>query len=64
MTATALTPAPAHRPRPLPGARAHRLAFAPLRAIRAFGGAVVSVAVLGRHDEEAGVRDPRPAHRD
>ncbi|MEU6978654.1 MULTISPECIES: hypothetical protein [unclassified Streptomyces] len=58
MTATTLTPAPTTLP------RVHRLAFAPLRAIRAFGGAVVSVAVLGRHDEaEAGVRDPRPTYQ-
>ncbi|MFC8505110.1 hypothetical protein ACFU3J_00380 [Streptomyces sp. NPDC057411] len=55
MTATTLTPAPTVLP------RARRAASAPLRAIRAFGGALVSVAVLGRYDDEAGVRDPRPA---
>ncbi|MEU8762255.1 hypothetical protein [Streptomyces sp. NPDC048659] len=59
MTATALTPAstvPSLR-------RARRAATAPLRAIRAFGGALVAVAVLGAYDEEAGVRDPRPTHQ-
>ncbi|MEU6928347.1 hypothetical protein [Streptomyces sp. NPDC046385] len=60
MTATTLTPAPT-----APSlTRARRLAAAPLRAIRAFGGAFVAVAVLGVHEEAAGVRDPRPAHQD
>ncbi|GAA2787909.1 hypothetical protein [Streptomyces showdoensis] len=58
MTATTLTPAPTVPSLP----RARRLASAPLRAIRAFGGALVAVVVLGVHDEEAGVRDPRPVH--
>ncbi|MEU5215310.1 hypothetical protein AB0G79_03805 [Streptomyces sp. NPDC020807] len=45
---------------PRPHARA-RTAKA-LRAIRAFGGAAVSVALLGDYGPpEAGVRDPRPA---
>ncbi|MEV7275565.1 hypothetical protein [Streptomyces sp. NPDC093111] len=59
MTATTLTPAPT-----APSLhRARRAATAPLRAIRAFGGALVAVVVLGVHDGEAGVRDPRPAHQ-
>ncbi|MER7515040.1 hypothetical protein [Streptomyces sp. NPDC126499] len=62
MTATTLTPATTSSTR-IP----HRLAFG-LRAIRAFGSAAVGVVLLGSYDEtfakEAGVRDPRPAHRD
>ncbi|MFF8375318.1 hypothetical protein ACF07V_04155 [Streptomyces sp. NPDC015661] len=43
--------------------RPHRLTTA-LRAIRAFGGAVASVALLGDHGPaEAGVRDPHPTYR-
>lgn len=63
MTATALTPATTvPRPRPRPQPRVRRLASSALHAIRAFGGAAVSVAVLGHYgDEAAGVRDPRPA---
>ncbi|MEU9995808.1 hypothetical protein [Streptomyces sp. NPDC050848] len=42
--------------------RSHRLGLA-LRAIRAYGGAAVSVVLLGDHGpREAGVRDPRPAY--
>jgi len=56
MTATTLTPATA-----LP----YRLAFG-LRAIRAFGAAVVGVVVLGSLDEDeaaaAGVKAARPVH--
>ncbi|MEV4428422.1 hypothetical protein ACN9M0_20680 [Streptomyces sp. R-07] len=43
--------------------RPHRLTTA-LRAIRAFGGAAASVALLGDYGPaEAGVRTPRPTHR-
>ncbi|MEU6882097.1 hypothetical protein [Streptomyces sp. NPDC046712] len=55
MTTASLTPGVSHVP------HFHRLAFA-LRAIRAFGGAAVSVVLLGAYDEEAGVRNPRPAY--
>ncbi|MGW6564367.1 hypothetical protein [Streptomyces sp. NPDC054975] len=42
--------------------RSHRLGLA-LRAIRAYGGAAVSVVLLGEHGpREAGVRDPRPVY--
>ncbi|MEU8616458.1 hypothetical protein [Streptomyces sp. NPDC048623] len=57
MTTTTLTPVTG-----IP----HRLAFG-LRAIRAFGAAVVGVVLLGSYeeqDERAGVRDPRPGHVD
>ncbi|MFB7517704.1 hypothetical protein [Streptomyces sp. NPDC056144] len=48
--------------RPRPRLRPHALART-LRAIRAFGGAAVSVALLGDYGPpEAGVRDPRPTH--
>ncbi|MFD7321994.1 hypothetical protein ACFV9D_13080 [Streptomyces sp. NPDC059875] len=41
--------------------RSHRLALA-LRAIRAYGGAAVSVVLLGEYAEEAGVKNPRPEY--
>ncbi|MFI1719479.1 hypothetical protein [Streptomyces litmocidini] len=45
-----------------PRARPHRLTTA-LRAIRAFGGAAATVALLGDYGPpEAGVRDPRPTY--
>ncbi|GGT37046.1 hypothetical protein [Streptomyces purpureus] len=56
MTAATFTPAAAPAvPRP------HRLGPA-LRALRAFGGAAVAVALLGAYDERSGVRGPRPEY--
>ncbi|MFI8371111.1 hypothetical protein [Streptomyces sp. NPDC085466] len=52
-TFTLVTTVPRPRPR--------RLAATAFRAVRAFGGAAVSVALLGDHGPEgAGVRNPRP----
>ncbi|NML50073.1 hypothetical protein HHL19_10375 [Streptomyces sp. R302] len=60
-TFTLATTAPRLRPHPRPRPRA-AVATA-LRAVRAFGGAAVTVALLGGHDHpEAGVRNPRPAY--
>ncbi|MBT2445039.1 hypothetical protein J7E93_34110 [Streptomyces sp. ISL-36] len=64
MTTASFTPA---RTLPRPGARstagsAARPVTTALRAIRAFGGAAVGVVLLGRYAQEAGVKDPRPAH--
>ncbi|MEU3606712.1 hypothetical protein AB0E83_14890 [Streptomyces sp. NPDC035033] len=43
--------------------RPRRVAATALRAVRAFGGAAVGVALLGDPGPpEAGVRNPRPAH--
>ncbi|HEY9369013.1 hypothetical protein [Streptomyces sp.] len=56
MTAATFTPATGTIP------RSRRLGLA-LRAIRAYGGAAVGVALLGEYGPpEAGVRDPRPAY--
>ncbi|WP_418957735.1 hypothetical protein [Streptomyces tritici] len=52
MTTTTLTPGIPH---------SRRLALA-LRAIRAYGGAAVSVVLLGAYDERAGVKNPRPEY--
>ncbi|GGU93547.1 hypothetical protein GCM10010275_33750 [Streptomyces litmocidini] len=61
MTATTF-PAATPRPRVTTAPRPHRLATA-LRAIRAFGGAAATVALLGGYGPpEAGVRNPRPEY--
>ncbi|MEU8526198.1 MULTISPECIES: hypothetical protein [Streptomyces] len=53
MTAATLTPAVPH---------SHRLSLA-LRAVRAYGGAAVSVVLLGDYGPPgAGIRNPRPVY--
>ncbi|MFF0556379.1 hypothetical protein [Streptomyces sp. NPDC004266] len=61
-TAFPTTTTGAASPRAATAPRPHRLATA-LRAIRAFGGAAASVALLGDYGPpEAGVKDPRPQY--
>ncbi|WP_282697190.1 hypothetical protein [Streptomyces sp. CC208A] len=64
MTATTFTSATTvSRPRPHPHPHPRRLAVSALRAVRAFGGAAVSVALLGDPGPcGAGVRNPRPEY--